>query len=206
MKIKILALLLVLVLAIGVFASCGTPTPECNHRDADDNYACDECGAPFNDGVEQKPDKPGGGDDKEEKVYEIPWDETSIKLKATENSNNRELPSCCARYLAGTLTEEEKTNDYSQVDIMIGNRNKAAYETTNLKVTYDYFPEGDSYAWSKCIDAINSEVLGDVPTFTATSFTIWLPPRSTIPSQTTIPKSAALTTSSSPRTALRIRV
>ena len=160
MKIKILALLLVLVLAIGVFASCGAPeTPTCNHRDADDNNTCDKCGDPFSDGADKKPGT-GGDDVEDEKIYYIDWETTTIKLKATENSNNRELPSACARYLAGTLTDEEKNNDYSQVDIMVGKRNTSAYSTTNVKVDYDYFKEGEQYAWSKCIEVINNEVLG----------------------------------------------
>ena len=159
MKIKILALLLVLVLALGIFASCATPEPTpCNHRDANDDYTCDRCGDPYNDGPEKTDDK--DEDEKEPKVYPLDWETTTIKLKATENSNNKELPSACARYLAGTLTEEEKTNDYSAVDIMVGKRNTNAYNTTNVNVDYSYFKEGDTYAWSLCIDAINLVVLG----------------------------------------------
>jgi len=165
MKIKILALLLVLILAVGVFASCGgtpdTPDETCTHRDADNNNLCDKCGEEFSDGKEQPTDKPDKPDKPTDKVYDIEWDEpAALKLKATENSTYRSLPAACARYMAGTLTEEEMNTDYHQVDIMVGKRNDAAYETTNVKLTYDYFPEGDTYSWSKCINVINTEVLG----------------------------------------------
>ncbi len=128
--------------------SDGSECPSCSHRDIDDNDLCDECGEQYTDG------------DEESKVYHLWWDtSTPIKLKATENSNNLELPSTCARYLAGTLTEWEKHNDYSQVDINVSKRNIAAYNTTEVHLTYEYFKDGDVYTWSKCSDVIFSEVI-----------------------------------------------
>ncbi len=166
MKKRCLLIALMLTLCLAVFVSCSCPHRDadddtkcdrcdesytdgvdiCEHRDVDDDEWCDYCGEVFSDGTHKPP-------------IHI-WEEaTPIKIKATANSNHNELPSTCARYLAGELTDEELANDYHYVDILIGRRNSAAYATNEVNVSFEYLPEGETYSWAKCINVIRNEIL-----------------------------------------------
>jgi len=165
MKKRYLLLALMLTLCLAVFVSCS-----CDHRDANDDDKCDKCNESYTDGVDICNHRDANDDSKCEYCgeafadgsdisIEIWNDHTPIKIKTTANSNNKELPSTCARYLAGELTQEEKYNDYDNIDIMIARRNNAAYANNAVNVSFEYFPEGDSYSCSRSINVIANAIL-----------------------------------------------
>ena len=89
-----------------------------------------------------------------------PWSTTNLIFRMTENSNNQELSSTCARYLAGDLSS---VDDVSAIDRFVSDRNNAALEYANVSVTYQYHPDTPMYSWGQNIDLIDSEVRAKEP-------------------------------------------
>ncbi|MBR5448899.1 MAG: hypothetical protein IKV43_02825, partial [Clostridia bacterium] len=74
-----------------------------------------------------------------EHYMDIYWaEEDEFIFCLTENTNNQELSSGCARYLAGRVWDYEAR---SVVDDLVTDRNELAREMTNMRPTYQYVPE-----------------------------------------------------------------
>ena len=138
MKNRIIALLMVMAVLVLAFASCGggnnTPTP---------------------DGGEQ-----GNQGDEGQISSKYPWTTTNLIFQMTENSNQQELPSTCARYLAGNL---EGVSDVSTIDQWVSDRNEDALKEANVTVEYQYLPDTTNFGWGMNIDHIDSEVRSKEP-------------------------------------------
>ena len=135
MKIRILAFLMVLVLTLGMLVAC---KPD--------------------EGTDDPVKGEGGGGDEvivEDTHYDsIYWDEDTFIFKLSENSNQQELPSTCARYLAGDtdigLLEGEFPDD---IDDMVDVRNDDATKVTKINPTYVYIEDdGAIHGWGQNIN------------------------------------------------------
>lgn len=74
-----------------------------------------------------------------EYYMDIYWaEEDEFIFCLTENSNNDDLSSGCARYLAGRVRDYEAR---SVVDDLVTDRNELAREMTKMRPTYQYVPE-----------------------------------------------------------------
>ena len=74
-----------------------------------------------------------------EHYMDIYWEgEDEFIFCLTENTNNQELSSGCARYLAGEVRNYEARD---VVDDLVTDRNSLAREMTNMRPTYQYVPE-----------------------------------------------------------------
>ncbi len=130
MKLKIFALVMVLVLMSGMLVGCRKP----------------------DDG----PNNGGGGNNPpvEDNHYaDIYWDTTDTFIfSLTENSNQQELPSTCARYLAGDtkrgIPEGERAD---WIDDMVKMRNEDAIAITRVSPQYTYIPEDQIHGWGQNI-------------------------------------------------------
>lgn len=89
-------------------------------------------------------------------VSSYPWENTALIYQITENSNHREFPSTCRRYLAGDVTG---VVDRGDVDAFISKRNQEALDETNVTVTYQYIPDTPVYCWGENIVTIAEEAL-----------------------------------------------
>ena len=133
--------------------------------DADKNGYCDVCGSKMkeNTGCDHEDvnpvdglcDKCGERYDKWDDYETISiWDTTPLIFKLSHNSNNEELPSTCARYMAGD------DNKYKEsIDTKVRLRNTEAYERTKVSVTYDYYEEiKGKWGWGGCIEDIFTKI------------------------------------------------
>ena len=145
MKLKIFALVMVLVLMAGMLVGCKKP---------DDNT-----------GSGTKP--PVVSEDNH--YADIYWTNTdSFIFSLTMNSNNQELPSTCARYLAGDtelgLPAGERT-DY--IDDLVTIRNDDAITITKVEPAYTYIPEDKTHGWGgnikDMVDDMSTYVEGITP-------------------------------------------
>ena len=136
MKIKLIAFAMVLVLVIGMLAACRGD----------------------GDGGDDEPVTPPGEDIYVDPIYnDIYWDETTLIYQMTQNSNGQELPSSCARYLAGNteigLIDDEVAGD---IDDMVDERNENAETVARVNIKYDYLPDDGTgegtHGWGKNID------------------------------------------------------
>ena len=134
MKIKIFALVMVLVLIVGMLAGCKKTT----------------------DG----PTGGGGVPVEDDHYADIYWtDEATFIFSLTENSNNQELPSTCARYLAGNREKGIPQGEMADViDDMVLERNLDAIETTKVRPEYTYIPEDKEHGWAKNIEDMVSDM------------------------------------------------
>ena len=115
-----------------------------NHVDKDGNKKCDVCSISMND------------EDEEEEYGPVPWeDEDPIELffMMTHHTDSKQNPSGCQRYLAG-----EDTTKRENIDDEVATRNSDAEYYTNVKVTYDYYPDVPEYGWSDCIEIMFGNV------------------------------------------------
>ena len=131
MKLKIFALVMVLVLMAGMLVGCKP-----------DN------GVTGNGGGGEKPDV-------EDNHYaDIYWETTdNFIFSLTENSNKQELPSTCARYLAGNTEKgipQGERADY--IDDLVKARNEDAIAITRVSPLYTYIPEDDTHGWGANIE------------------------------------------------------
>ncbi len=138
MKLKIFALVMVLVLMAGMLVACKPDNP--------DNGG---------NGV-----TPGPGTNVDDHYADIYWDTTdSFIFSLTENSNNQELPSTCARYLAGDTKRgipEGERADY--IDDLVQMRNEDAVEITRVQPLYTYIPEDKIHGWGNNIEDMVSDM------------------------------------------------
>ena len=167
MKTKIICLLLALVMLVPVFASCGDETPVVDntctsHVDDNADGKCDKCKAKMNtinkcdnhaDNNNDGKCDSCGGDMGGEEVVDYPWSNTNIIFQMSLNSDSGGNPSGSKRYLAG-----EDLGAVELIDSQISQRNSEAYDTTKVRVTYDYLPDTNEYAWGKSIDDIYATV------------------------------------------------
>lgn len=165
---KILSLLLVLMLAVGMLASCmdnnDPPHGECEHVDVNPKDGkCDKCGQKMSSSGKHthvdadgdgKCDKCGKKMSEVENDPEFPWDTTTLLYQLTDNSNGKELPSGCRRYMSGELADGDKPDG---VDSQVLARNDAAAKFANVKVVYDYLPDTAGYGWGANIERITTE-------------------------------------------------
>ena len=156
MKNRIIALLMVIFVLVLSFASCFGPseTPDETPNETPDNGQENNNGNGNNNnnGNNNQSGNMGG---EGTITSEYPWENTKLIFQMTNNSNSQELPSTCARYLAGNLEEVE---DVSTIDQWVKDRNDDALKATNVTVTYQYYPEGAANAWGQNIDIIDAEV------------------------------------------------
>ena len=147
MKIKIFALVMVLVMMVGMLAACkpdsGSNTPGPNGPVVDDPNPNPEPENPYSD------------------IY---WTEQDTFIfSLTENSNNQELPSTCARYIAGNREKGIPVDEMADViDDMVLERNLAAIDKTLVKPEYSYIPEDKEHGWSRNIEDMVSDMSGYV--------------------------------------------
>ena len=151
MKIKIFAFVMVLVLMCGMLVACKP---------------------------DEGPDEPskggGGGDDirPTDSWYDsIFWDEDSFIFKLTENSNKQELPSTCARYLAGDtdrgLLPGEVADD---IDDMVDVRNSDAEFVTKVTPRYVYISDDTSHGWGRNVNDMVYDMSNFVPNQTPDAY------------------------------------
>ena len=109
---------------------CGK-TIKHSHSDDDKNGKCDFC---------SKKMSSSSGDSG---YPEVPWEVGDITLKfmMSDNTNGKQNPSGCHRYLAGD------SGDKSELDTLIFNRNSDAKYYTKVDVVYDYYPDTQEYGW-----------------------------------------------------------
>ena len=154
MKNKIICLLLVLVMCLTFVVSCGKD-------DGNTDGSGDSTGDTGSTGNKpDKPDKPkppvGGNTDEGERWWEdITYEITSLRFQMTDCSNLEELPSGCARYLAGEKPENEDVDKY------VAERNDEALINTCIdSVTYVYYPDdANLYGYSRTIDLMYEAVM-----------------------------------------------
>ena len=123
---------------------CGA-TIKHSHKDADGNKKCDICSIAMNN-----------DDDDEDEYGPVPWeDEDPIELffMMSHNTDAQQNPSGCQRYLAG-----EDTTKRENIDDEVSTRNSDAEYYTNVKVSYDYYPDVSEYGWGKCIEVMFANV------------------------------------------------
>ena len=149
MKLKIFALVMVLVLVAGMLVACKGPDNSNNNNNNNNN------------------NKPGPSEDNH--YADIYWTQTeNFIFSLTENSNNQELPSTCARYLAGNtergLPAGERP-DY--IDDLVTIRNDDAITVTKVEPLYTYIPEDKVHGWGgnikDMVDDMSTYVEGITP-------------------------------------------
>ena len=152
MKKKIICMLLVLVMCLSFIVACGKDGGSTD--DSGNNGSANNNGGSTNK-PGNKPSKPDDGNKGEIDWWEdITYEQTTLRFQMTNCSNQEELPSGCARYLAG---EEPENKD---VDKYVADRNDAALFNTNIKsVTYEYFPDDQTYGFSATIDIMYEMVM-----------------------------------------------
>ena len=180
MKKRILCLILAVIMLVGMcaaFTSCGE---ECTHVDDNNDKKCDLCKEAVknihkhkdedNDGKCDGCKKSMADDADEEEVIVYPWaDDEPVNLifQMTHNSNGRELPSGCSRYLAGGADDEQYEAKDQDIDAMILERNTVALEKTNVAVRYQYYDDVTTYGWGSCIEIMYSNAVsnavGNIP-------------------------------------------
>ena len=182
MKKRILCLILALIMLVGmcaVFTSCDDECTE--HVDENNDKKCDKCGADAkglhkhkDEDKDEKCDGCGksmtGGEGGEEEVVVYPWaDDEPVQLifQLTNNSNQKELPSGCSRYLAGGADDPQYTPFDQDIDAMVLERNTKALEATNVAVRYQYYDDTLSYGRGECIEIMYSNAVsgavGSIP-------------------------------------------
>ena len=144
---------------------CGASVaiPKCDECvDADDNGKCDVCKRTVVKGCQDHRDTDGDGlcnscgqpyDIWDDRTVE--WDSTSLIFQMTNNSNDKELSSTCAQYMAG-----EGNGDGGNIDTLVQQRNDAAKEKTKVTVKYEYYQDNKSYNWGECIDDMTTLATG----------------------------------------------
>ena len=123
--------------------NCGK-TIKHNHNDKDGNGKCDICSLIMNT---------DSGDDE---YGPVPWeDDDPIELffMMSHNTDAQQNPSGCQRYLAG-----EDTTKRENIDDEVSTRNSDAEYYTNVKVSYDYYPDVSEYGWGDCIEIMFGNV------------------------------------------------
>ena len=182
MKKRILCLILAVIMLIGmcaVFTACGDK--DCTeHVDENGDRKCDECGEAVPKNLHKHKDE--NNDEKcdgcgksmsaaeEEETIVYPWaDEEPVSLifQLSHNSNSKELPSGCSRYLAGGADDPQYTPYDQDIDAMVLERNTKALEETNVTVRYQYYDDTSNYGWGKCIEIMYSNAVsgavGSIP-------------------------------------------
>jgi len=106
----------------------------CDCVDADGDTSCDYCMAYV------APPEP---------TIDYPWEETTLIMQLTENTNGQELFSVSRRYLAG---EDDTASD--DISNSVRNRNAAAEYVTKTNITYYYYPDTSEYGWGTNIERI----------------------------------------------------
>jgi len=102
--------------------------------DADGDTECDYCTAYV---------KPA------EVVIDYDWEQTSLIMQLTENTQNGELLSVSKKYLAG-----EDTDASDDIADSVRLRNVTGQNATKVKVTYKYYPDTSEYGWGSSIERI----------------------------------------------------
>ena len=109
----------------------------CLHEDINGDEVCDLCGQDMTKKVEMKP----------------LWDSATIIMQLNKCSNNAELSSELARYVAG------ESNFNETIDKAVAKRNIAATNESKVSVTYKYWDDDTAVnGWSKTIAHIDSMV------------------------------------------------
>ena len=148
MKIKIFALVLVLALMASMLVACKP----------DDGPGEDPTPGPT--------PTPGPGPDVETDWYsDIWWDEgETFIFSLTDNSNFQELPSTCARYLAGDTDRGLPVGELADtIDDMVDLRNYEAEAKTHVKPLYTYIEDDDQHAWGRNIEDMVYDMTNFIP-------------------------------------------
>ena len=103
--------------------------------DNDGNDRCDECGKDLSGSTEE--------------IFNYPWQETTLIFQMTHNTNDKELPSACLRYLAG-----EDNNASQDIDTKVRKRNREAEYYTKTSIKYLYYDDIALYNWGTNIERI----------------------------------------------------
>ena len=140
------------------------------HVDDNDNGICDECDEPLSDKDACEHDDVNGDGYCDVCGYEIPkpefpeplWESQTIIMQLNKCSNNSELSSELARYVAGDSSFNEP------IDKAVSKRNIAATDATNVTVSYKYWDDDSAKnGWGDTIDHIddmvNSTTIKDAP-------------------------------------------
>lgn len=155
MKKKIICMLLVLVMCLSFIVSCGRDDSSSDTGNGGDTVGGN--GGSTDDGKKPTGGGSGGGeedDDDDEWWLDITYEPTTLRFQMTDCSNLQELPSGCARYLAGEKPENKDVDKY------VADRNDAALVDTNIKsVTYEYYPDDQTYGFSQTIDIMYEAVM-----------------------------------------------
>ena len=118
----------------------------CVHDDINGDQICDLCGQDMTKKVEMKP----------------LWTSANIIMQLNKCSNNSELSSELARYVAGESSFNES------IDKAVAKRNIAATDSTKVTVTYKYWDDDSTKnGWGDTIEHIdgmvNSTTIKDAP-------------------------------------------
>ena len=118
----------------------------CVHEDINGDEVCDLCGADMTKKIEMKP----------------LWDSATIIMQLNKCSNNSELSSELARYVAGESSFNES------IDKAVAKRNIAATDSTKVTVSYKYWDDDSTKnGWGDTIehidDMVNSTTIKDAP-------------------------------------------
>ncbi len=97
----------------------------------------------------------GGTSTTDDWYADISYQTTELRFQMTHNSYDQELPSGCARYLAGDNDAGTWNDD---IDELVEKRNNDAYSITNVSVIYTYYPDTQGYGVYRMYDTIYSEV------------------------------------------------
>ncbi len=184
MKKRILCLILAVIMLVGmcaVFASCG----ECEHVDENNDRKCDFCDESVTGLHKHKDENEDGkcdgcqrvmNNNEEEEVISYPWADSepvTLIFQMTHNSNSKELPSGCGRYLAGgaDINNASDLAEYGPkdqaIDAMVLERNTKALESTNVAVRYQYWDDVGNYGHKQTIELMYSNAVsgavGTVP-------------------------------------------
>ncbi len=160
MKTKIIALMLTLMLVVLMAASCGLLGGDTNTDNNTDNSTSnnnnnnnDSNDDGSNDGPKNDDDSNNNGGTTDTTIT-YPWSTTTLIYEMSENSNKKELPSTCKRFLAG------ETDDDDIIDDSVRERNDAAMAATKTTIVYDHKPDTDKYGWGENVERINGLVTG----------------------------------------------
>ena len=129
--------------ADGKCDKCGA-TIRHSHTDKNNDNKCDVCSIAMED------------DEDDEEYGPVPWeDDDPIELffMMSHNTDAQQNPSGCQRYLAG-----EDTTKRENIDDEVSTRNSDAEYYTNVKVSYDYYPDVGEYGWGDCIEIMFGNV------------------------------------------------
>ena len=122
------------------------------HYDSNGDDKCDICSFDMSD------------EEDEEEYGPVPWEkEDPIELffMMSKNTDVQQNPSGCERYLAGMDTTKREN-----IDDEIATRNSDAEYYTNVKISYEYYPDVAEYGWGNCIEIMFANVFSnarDVP-------------------------------------------